>query len=252
MGPAGDGSAFAVTLHFDADLASFLPRRSSTLTRLLSEKTSVKDVIESCGVPHTEVHAITVDGEDVGFAHQLSSEVEVWVRGRPNRDSPNEQSLQRTRLTRFVADGHLGKLARDLRLLGFDVTYTPHADDATLVRISADEERALLTRDRRLLMHRAVRDGYCLRSTNPDEQVVEVLRRFDIAAMIAPYTRCIACNGVIESVAKTEIVDQLEPLTRIHYEEFRRCPKCGKIYWSGSHFGQLQTRLAMIRAAIAR
>ncbi|MFL6529626.1 MAG: Mut7-C RNAse domain-containing protein [Chthoniobacterales bacterium] len=254
MAPGGEGSAFTVTLHFDRDLSFFLPRRSATamVTRVLSEKTSVKDIIESCGVPHTEIGAITVKGVNVDFAHQLSSDGEVFVRGLQDPDTPNEQSLQRTGLTRFVADGHLGKLARDLRLLGFDVVYAPHADDPTLVRISADEERALLTRDRRLLMHRAVRDGYCVRSTDPDEQIVEVLQRFAIEAMIAPYTRCIACNGSLKVVAKGDIIDQLEPLTRIHYEEFRRCSECGKIYWSGSHFGKLEARLAVIRAAIAR
>jgi uncharacterized protein with PIN domain len=121
-----------------------------------------------------------------------------------------------------------------------------------LLRIMQAEERALLTRDRRLLMHAIVRSGYCPRSQNPNEQTIEIIRRFDLLASIAPFTRCIRCNGSLQNVPKTDVVEKLEPLTKIYYEQFRRCTRCGQIYWSGSHFIKLQKRLEQICANCSR
>ena len=106
------------------------------------------------------------------------------------------------------------------------------------------------TRTRRLLMHKIVRHGYCPRSHDSDEQIIEVLRRFDLAELISPYTRCLQCNGLLERVDKADVLEELEPLTKIHYQDFRRCIACRKIYWSGSHFGKLETRLGKIRHAL--
>ncbi len=154
-------------------------------------------------------------------------------------------------LRKFVADGHLGKLVRDLRLLGIDVTYDRDANDPRLVEISSLEDRALLTRDRRLLMHAAIRHGYYLRSQNPLDQTVEVIGRFDLANSFAPFSRCLLCNAILEPTAKESIVQQLEPLTRIYYDQFRRCPECGQVYWSGSHFEKLQKRIEAIQTRIS-
>jgi uncharacterized protein len=109
------------------------------------------------------------------------------------------------------------------------------------------ENRALLTRDRRLLMHAVVKTGYCPRSQNADEQIVEVIRRFNLLGSIAPFTRCIRCNAPLRKIAKAEIIERLEPLTKIYYEQFRRCIGCGQIYWPGSHFSKLQKRIEQIR-----
>ena len=159
-----------------------------------------------------------------------------------------EARLQRRNITRFVADGHLGKLTRDLRLLGIDVLYTPLASDAELVACSAAEARALLTRDRRLLMHAAVRDGYYPRSQFAEEQTREVVQRFELRAQLAPFTGCLHCNGLLAAVAKEEVFDALEPLTKIYYETFRRCQNCDRIYWSGSHFDKLRARIERLVA----
>jgi uncharacterized protein with PIN domain len=148
-------------------------------------------------------------------------------------------------------DGHLGKLARDLRLLGFDVAYDPQAEDRQLLRVMEHENRALLTRDRRLLMHRIVKSGYCPRSQSADEQTVEAIRRFDLLDSMAPFTRCLRCNAPLRKISKAEIIEKLEPLTKIYYEQFRRCTGCGQIYWPGSHFAKLQKRLEQIRANVA-
>ena len=165
--------------------------------------------------------------------------------GFPNH---TEQRLQVLRINSFVVDGHLGKLARDLRLLGFDVAYDPRAEDRQLLEIMERENRGLLTCDRRLLMHAIVKTGYCPRSQNADEQTIEVVRRFDLLDSIAPFTRCLRCNAPLRKVSKSGIIERLEPLTKIYYEQFRRCTGCGQIYWAGSHFSKLQKRLEQIRA----
>jgi uncharacterized protein with PIN domain len=244
---------FAIRLTFHGDLSFFLKSKTPKTERQLSERTSIKDVIEACGVPHTEVDLILVNGSPVDFSAILTQDVEVDVYPPNETRSPvfPEDRLQVCGIEKFVADVHLGKLARDLRLLGIDVTYDPAAEDRQLVKTASDEERALLTRDRRLLMHAAARHGYYLRSQDPFEQTVEVLRRFNFGSSMRPFSRCLRCNTLLEPAKKAEVFDRLEPLTRIYYEQFRRCRGCGQIYWSGSHFDKLRARIEEIRSALA-
>ena len=242
-------SPFTVRLTFQGDLAFFLKSKTPRIERQLSERTSIKDVIEACGVPHTEVDLILVNDQPVDFAAILTQDVGVDV--YPPNETRSllfpENRLQVRHIEKFVADGHLGKLVRDLRLLGIDVAYDRDAEDRQLLNVAQADNRAILTRDRRLLMHASVRHGYYLRSQNPLEQTVEVLRRFDLFSALTPFTRCLHCNAPLKQVAKTEVLEQLEPLTKIYYEQFRRCTGCGQIYWSGSHFEKLEARIAEIR-----
>ena len=224
-----------------------------TIERTLFVPTSVKDAIEACGIPHPEVDVIAVNQTpaDFSFVLRKNSVIDVY----PVSVTPaisGQLHLQRRGIARFVADGHLGKLARNLRLLGFDVAYSNQADDRDLLNIMQREQRALLTRDRRLLMHAIVEDGYCPRSDDPARQTVEVVRRFGLEANVQPFTRCLGCNALLQDVAKSEVLDQLEPLTRIYYDHFRRCPGCGKIYWRGSHFSKLKKSLQQFGAPSAR
>jgi uncharacterized protein len=245
---------FIVRLTFHGNLEFF--SRSKThrriVERTLREKTSVKDIIESCGIPHPEVDAILVNRQSVGFNFILGNdaEVEVFPVGDIHTVS-EEQHLQCARFVRFVSDGHLGKLARNLRVLGFDVAYEQNADDRQLLDKMAREKRALLTRDRRLLMHAIVQHGYYPRSQDAEEQTVEVIRRFNLLELIVPFTRCVRCNARLEEVAKVDIIDKLEPLTKLYYERFRRCTGCGQIYWPGSHFEKLLGRIAKITKRVA-
>ena len=244
---------FAVTLRFHGDLAYFLKRSDSggEVVRLLGEKTSVKDVIEACGVPHPEVDLIVCGGVPRRFGFHLTEESSVNVYPVASaRDLHPAERLQRRQVTRFVVDGHLGKLARDLRLLGFDTSYRSEAEDMELVRVAAAERRALLTRDRRLLMHSVISDGYCPRSQPAAEQLVEVVRRFDLRPAIRAFTRCLRCNGILERAQKETVLADLEPLTKIYYSDFRRCTECSHIYWAGSHFGKLLARIDAVRTQV--
>jgi uncharacterized protein with PIN domain len=244
---------FTVRLRFHGDLNVFLGSRvgDAVIERQLAEKTSIKDVIESCGVPHPEVDLILVDEQTVGFDHTLANDTKVEVFPVENRGTDRtEKRLQTIGITRFVADGHLGGLTRNLRLLGFDVAYRQSADDRQLLQVMVRENRALLTRDRRLLMHAIVQHGYCPRSQNADEQTIEIVRRFDLSELIVPFTRCLRCNAPLEAAAKADVIDKLEPLTKIYYDQFRCCPGCKQIYWSGSHFPKLQKRIEEIRLRV--
>jgi uncharacterized protein with PIN domain len=153
--------------------------------------------------------------------------------------------------TSFVADGHLGKLARNLRLLGFDTAYEAEASDARLLEIMSAERRVLLTRDRRLLMHSVVEQGYCPRSTDAEAQTREVLLRFELphdAGNLGAFTRCLLCNGGLAPVSKSAVADRLadEPLTLRWYDTFYRCTSCERIYWPGTHFEKLAARVGRL------
>ena len=251
QGSSTDVNAFRARLEFHDDLTFFLKSKTSNevIERNLGEKTSVKDVIESCGVPHPEVDLILVNSKPVDFAHQIVKDADIDVYPVQSQCLLfKEKRLQVRSILRFVANGHLGTLARNLRLLGFDVAYDRQAQDRKLLSVMEREDRALLTRDRRLLMHAIVRHGYCPRSQNADDQTIEVIRRFDLFDSITPFTRCLRCNASLQKVVKADVIEKLEPLTKIYYEEFRRCTGCGQIYWAGSHFSKLQRRLEKIRA----
>jgi uncharacterized protein len=250
----GGERTFRVTLTFHDDLVLFVKRaeRSGPITRALSHKASVKDIIEACGVPHPEVDLITANGRPVDFSFPLNADagLEIYSVPAPSRLFP-EFRLQAREVLAFVADGHLGKLTRDLRLLGIDVSYRHDVDDSELLVTAVRERRALLTRDRRLLMHGVIQTGYYPRSQQAIEQTAEVIKRFNLIQKLAPFQRCLQCNERLNPVSKGAVLEKLEPLTRLYYHEFRRCPKCGRIYWRGSHFGHLQKRVEAIIKSVA-
>jgi uncharacterized protein len=240
---------FVVRLRFHVDLTFFLKRnRDGAVERTLNEKTSIKDVIESCGVPHTEVDLILLKAEPTSLAHTIDHDATVDVHSvKAALGLFPQKRLQRRDLTKFVADGHLGKLARELRLLGFDVIYERDAEDRQLLDFIRNGDRALLTRDRRLLMHSIVAHGYYLRSQLPLEQTIEVVQRFDLFRSMHPFSRCLRCNALLQNVEKNAVIDRLEPLTKIYYHDFRRCAGCNQVYWAGSHVVKLQRRIDEIR-----
>ena len=230
---------------FHAELNHFLPasKREISFSHYFEERASIKDMIEALGIPHPEVDAIAVNGKAVDFSYIVQDGDRIEVYPVSVSSEVSEQASVRPQLLsilRFVLDVHLGKLAASLRMLGFDTLYRNDYDDEELAQISASEQRILLTRDKGLLMRSLVTYGYYVRATNPEQQVVEVLQRFDLFGKVLPFQRCIRCNGLLEPVAKEAIVDQLPQKTRLSIDEFHRCRECHQIYWRGSHYERMQ------------
>ena len=233
-----------VTVRAYAELNDFLDAdsRSQPVRRPCRSHQTVKDVLEAMGIPHTEIDLILVNGDPVGFDHRPAFGDRVAV--YPIFEALDIGSTARLRPEplrdpRFVVDVNLGRLARLLRVLGFDVWWSSDADDQTLADISLDQRRILLTRDRGLLKRRVITHGLFVHSQQPEEQTREVLRRLDLRRQANPFTRCVRCNRRLAAVAKEQVSDRLEPLTRRHYNEFSRCPECGRTYWAGAYFVRL-------------
>jgi uncharacterized protein with PIN domain len=227
-----------------AELNDFLGSESRGLTvrRPFRPHQTVKDVLEAMGIPHTEVDLILVNGKAELFSHRPTSGDRIAA--YPMFEALDIASTARLRPVplrdpRFVVDVNLGRLARLLRVLGFDVWWSSDADDQTLVDVSLSEQRILLTRDRALLKRRAITHGLFVHSGNSEEQTLEVTRRLDLRQRLAPFTRCVRCNGRLAAVSEDEVIDDLEPLTRRYYDDFSRCTECGRIYWPGSHRARL-------------
>ncbi|MFE7741489.1 Mut7-C RNAse domain-containing protein [Nocardia sp. NPDC057455] len=247
----------SVDLRVYAELNDFLRPgdRYTVLRRPYRPHQTVKDVIEAAGIPHTEVDLVLIDGQSVHFDHHprpggritAYPVFETLDIGRVTRVRPHP-----LREPRFLADVNLGGLAKLMRLMGLDVHCRWEAEDAELAEASAAEHRILLTRDRGLLKRRNVTHGIYIRSDRPVDQVVEVIRRLDLVARLAPFTRCLRCGGAVTEVAKAEVDDRLEPLTRRYYDTFRQCRECGRIYWQGSHQARLAETVAAIRAELDR
>ncbi|PYR80567.1 MAG: twitching motility protein PilT [Acidobacteria bacterium] len=227
------------TFRFYAQLNDFLPHalRHGRFAHPLRGPASVKDAIESLGVPHPEVDVITVNGEAAGFTYRLRDGDHVCVYpvfrqldlgglARVGTDPP--------RPVRFALDIHLRKLASLLRLAGFDAMLL--TEDAEVAETSAAEGRVALTRDVGLLKRSVVQHGRWIRNTDPELQLAEVLDRFDLASEMTPFTRCMECNT---------------PLVRVD-ENFHRCPGCERLYWRGSHYDRLVELLERTRARLAQ
>ncbi|MGB9919508.1 MAG: Mut7-C RNAse domain-containing protein [Moorellales bacterium] len=232
------------TFRFYAELNDFLPpeRRQVPFQHFFFGRPAVKDLIESLGVPHTEVDLILVNGGSVDFSYRVRDGDLISV--YPVFESLDISSVTRVRAQplrrpRFVLDGHLGRLAAYLRLLGFDSLYRGNLPDAILAGISVQDRRILLTRDRGLLKRSQVSHGYLVRETNPRQQITEVVRRFDLWGLARPFSRCMRCNEELVAVRKEEILDRLPPRVREGCEEFRKCPGCDRVYWKGSHYERL-------------
>jgi uncharacterized protein with PIN domain len=227
-------------------LNDFLPpyRRQRAFGASIDGRASVKDLIESLGIPHPEIDLVLANDESVSFDYAVQPGDRLAVFPRFMALDVEAVTLVRPsplHAIRFVADVHLGKLARHLRLVGLDTVYAVDADDAALADLAAREGRILLTRDQGLLKRRQVAHGYYVRETRPHGQLIEVLRRFG-PLNLRVASRCLRCNGLLHAAPKSEVDAALPPRTRQYYERFDVCNGCGRVYWKGSHW----TRLARI------
>ncbi|MDD5463241.1 MAG: Mut7-C RNAse domain-containing protein [Methylococcales bacterium] len=238
---------------FYGELNDFLPlrQRQQTLIYRFSGHPGIKDPIEVLGAPHPEVEMIVVNGQLVGFDYQLQANDRVAVYPAfKNRDFALLVKLREniSPNPRFILDVNLGKLAKFMRLLGFDSLYRNDYRDKDVINIAVNEQRIVLTRDRRLLYFKNINHGYWVREVKAENQIDEILGRFDLYGSIHPFTRCLACNGILESVTKEEVLYRLEPKTRLYYEIFSRCIECQRIYWRGSHMENMLQRFANLLA----
>jgi uncharacterized protein with PIN domain len=251
-------TAMAVAyFRFYAELNDFLPanRRKVEFAHRFDRRASIKDMIESFGVPHPEIELILVNGRSVDFSYLVRDGDRVSV--YPVFECLDVSPLIRLRAaplrkSRFVVDSNLGRLARYLRLLGLDCEYRNDFTDDDVATISLQQHRIVLTRDRRLLQRKIISHGFFIRAVRPRDQAREVLSRLDLYRSIKPFTRCTRCNGLLQPVAKSRIEHHLEPKTRRYYEHFLQCPACRKLYWQGGHHSRALALIQELTAAQAR
>jgi uncharacterized protein with PIN domain len=248
----------AVTFIFHNYLKDLLKKERrglSSFTHHFERRASVKDVIESLGVPHPLVGRLTINGRESSFAPVLRDKDVVEISPLAAPVNPLVPTLLRPeplgRLA-FVADANVGKLALHLRSLGFDTLYGSAERDAAIAEIARSRKRILLTRDISLLKRKIISHGYLLRSHDPAAQFLEVVRLYDLAGRSKPLSRCIACNGLLVPVSKKAVLDRLEPLTRKYYQDFHTCQQCGKVYWPGSHREKLDAFIRHILQQASR
>jgi uncharacterized protein with PIN domain len=238
------------TFHFAGNLNDFLPRqqRGQAIIHPFDWRASVKDMIESLGVPHPEIDVLLVNGRAVPFDYTVQPG--DLIQAYPALDAPPVEVRLRPPLNappRFILDQHLGRLAAYLRMLGFDSRYRNDYHDEELAQVSHDEGRVLLTRDVGLLKRSLVIYGYFVRATRREQQVMEIATRYALRPHIRPFRHCMTCNGLLDRVEKAAILDQLPAETARHYDEFYRCAGCGQLYWKGPHYQRMQALLARFR-----
>jgi uncharacterized protein with PIN domain len=234
------------TFRFYEELNDFLAPalRRREFEHRFAESATTKHAIETLGVPHTEVELVLVNGESVGFGHPLRDGDRVAV--YPKFEALDVSPLLRVRaeplrVTRFVADAHLGGLARLLRMTGFDTLFDGGFHDDEVEALSLAEDRIVLTRDRELLKRRRITRGCYVHALPPAEQLRELFDRLHLAASARPFTRCLLCNAPLHAVDKAQVAASLPPSVRDGHEQFSRCERCLRVYWEGSHWQRMRT-----------
>ncbi|NEX60473.1 Mut7-C RNAse domain-containing protein [Noviherbaspirillum galbum] len=235
------------SFRFFAELNDFLPprERGQRVGHACPPDASVKHMIEALGVPHTEVQRILVNGAAAGFGHRLQDGDEVAI--YPAAGAEEGAVLLRPPQPdppRFIADAHLGQLAKYLRMLGFDVLYRNDYDDAEVARIAAADNRIVLSRDRDLLIRKEILHGCYLHAVDTDAQIAEVVARYRLAASARALTRCLGCNGLLRKVEKDKVEHRVPAHSRSAHERFFECEACLQVYWEGSHVARMRRRVA--------
>jgi len=242
-------------LRFYEELNDYLPpgQRGKESAVSFRDPCPVRHLIETHGVPHTEVEIVLLNGASVSLEAPVRDGDRISV--YPMFESLDVTPLLRLRPAplrdpRFFADAQLGRLARDLRLLGFDTLFENGIDDADLVSRASAERRIILSRDLGLLMRRGVTHGCHIRQDDPLQQLVHVIRRCDLSDAARPFTRCLECNGDISRVSKETVAGMLEPGTATRFDAFWRCEQCHRVYWKGSHYERLAAYVAGVLARV--
>lgn len=225
------------TFRFHEALNGFLApeRRRAPIRVLCAEQATTKHMIEALGVPHTEAGLVLVNGMAAGLERLIAEGDQIDVFPAPAR-APAAPP-------RFIADAHLGGLAHQLRMAGFDTLYDNGFDDGHIEAVGAAEARIILTRDRDLLKRRAVLDGCYVRALKPAAQFKELVERFGLARHARPFTLCLHCNAPLHPVARAAVAGRVPPAVWAEQTEFSTCRRCGRIYWKGSHWKRMSALL---------
>lgn len=237
---------------FYEELNDFLPKEKKKIEfdYSFTDHPAIKDAIEAIGVPHTEVDVILVNNQSVVFSYQLQYGDSVSV-------YPTFESFDVTDVThlrskplreiKFVVDVHLGKLAKYLRILGFDTVYKNNYSAAEILKMARLQKRIILTRSVNILKNKSVEHGYWIRSLELVEQLAEIFFRFNLFKNARPFSRCIVCNSEIKPISKDSVIDKLPPNTKQFYNDFYQCQLCNKIYWKGSHYQRMVIFLEQLK-----
>ncbi|WP_245845003.1 Mut7-C RNAse domain-containing protein [Noviherbaspirillum humi] len=243
---SGKGSNVAdAAFRFHAELNNFLaPRhRARRFSHPVSQDATLKHMIEALGVPHTEVGSVLLDSVEAPLSRRLQGGESIDV--HPHADLPPEKFCagDEAPVPRFIADAHLGQLAKQMRMLGFDVLYRNDFSDAEVASLAEQEERVVLTRDRDLLIRKQIERGCYLHPVAGNEQLLQVIRRFGLPHGSRALTRCLNCNGLLRRVAKEAVADRVPTYSWRAYSHFFECDECEQVYWEGSHVVRMRQRI---------
>lgn len=252
--PAAEEAAQVVaSIRFYAELNDFIApdHRHKEFELASASEAPIKHIIEALGVPHTEVELILINGVSVDFARRLRQNDRVSV--YPTFEAFDISPLLRLRpdplrVTRFLADAHLGGLARLLRMAGFDTIYVNPLDDSEIVSIANRDNRIVLTRDRDLLKRRGISHGCYVHALIPGPQLSEIIARLDLGGSLRPFTLCLECNAPLRSVDKAQVIDVLPPSVRKRHQRFSTCDVCRRVFWEGSHWSHMREQLEILIA----
>ncbi len=236
-----------VTIRFYEELNDFLPeeKRKKQFEHNFWGKPSIKDLIESLGVPHTEVDLILVNGESVNFNYLVRDKDRISV--YPEFESFDISNLQKLRpkplrKPKFICDVHLGKLARGLRMFGFDVYYQNNLSDEQIIEISLTQKRTILTKDLGILKRKEVTRGYFVREENAEKQIAEIIEKFDLITSSKPLTLCLECGGKLLRISRKKIsnFESLPQKVKESQNQFFICKDCKNLYWRGTHYENMK------------
>jgi len=230
---------------FYAELNDFLPkcRRQKSFTKSFKTPITVAETIVSLGIPFSEIDLVLVNGESAKLSHSLKENDRISV--YPTFESMDISSntkvrVEALRVTKFILDCHLGKLSKYLRMLGFDTLYSNNFEDDEIIDIASKQQRIILTRDKLLLSSKKVTHGYFVRAIEKHEQLIEVVKKFDLYSQFRSFTRCMTCNACLCKIEKEEVINKIDSETIRVFNEFFYCKDCDKVFWKGSHFKKME------------
>ncbi|HEX37823.1 MAG TPA: hypothetical protein ENG70_03060 [Candidatus Cloacimonetes bacterium] len=240
-----------IHLRFYEELNVFIPQefRKKRFSHTLKVQTSVKDLVESFNVPHTQVDMILVNQKQVDFSHIIKDHDDISVFPYFHRfkiEAISKISHPKPEIIRFIADNHLGNLARDLRMLGLDTLHNERFIHHELVEQANSQERILLTKDRNILKRNDLNFGYYVYANQDADQLAEVVLQFDLADKLSPLSRCLRCNAILEKIDKDKVLDRLPQRVKHTHNSFTYCPHCDKVFWKGTHIDRMTEKLDTI------